>query len=237
MTLTPKHRLSAVVNGLCAAIVLSTSSGVVLAQAHPPATDDTIRNFVSRQSTAGVGRLEVKVGQLDARLQLAPCASVEPYLPPGVRLWGRTSIGLRCIEGAKWNVLLPITVSVYGTALVAQRALVAGELARAVDFMPAETELTREPTLPIRDAAILNGQVLTRPLSAGQILRAEHLRQPALLSAGDPVKVRLLGDGFAVNAEGVAMAPGLLGQALRVRMESGKIINGIVRESFIEMRL
>jgi flagella basal body P-ring formation protein FlgA len=32
-------------------------------------------------------RMEVSVGSLDARLRLAPCASVEPYMPAGMRLW------------------------------------------------------------------------------------------------------------------------------------------------------
>ena len=49
-------------------------------------------------------RMQVSVGQLDARLRLTPCARVEPYLPPGARLWGRTRLGLRCLEGeTRWN--------------------------------------------------------------------------------------------------------------------------------------
>lgn len=40
---------------------------------------------------------------------LVPVSS--PILPPGTRLWGRSRIGLRCLEGAtRWNVLLPVTV-------------------------------------------------------------------------------------------------------------------------------
>lgn len=61
-------------------------------------------------------RMEVHVGKLDARLQLAPCNQVEPYLPAGSKLWGRTRDGLRCIEpGARpWNVFLPVTVQAWG---------------------------------------------------------------------------------------------------------------------------
>ena len=64
-------------------------------------------------------RMEVSVGQLDPRLRLAPCARVEPHLPAGARLWGRTRLGLRCVEGAvRWNVYLPITVKAFGPAWV-----------------------------------------------------------------------------------------------------------------------
>ena len=39
-------------------------------------------------------RMEVIVGNLDSRLRLAPCGNVEPYLPVGMRLWGKT-LGFR----------------------------------------------------------------------------------------------------------------------------------------------
>ena len=64
-------------------------------------------------------RVEVVVGQLDPRLHLAPCERIEPYLPPNVRLWGKSRIGLRCTQGrTAWNVYLPIIVKVWGRALV-----------------------------------------------------------------------------------------------------------------------
>src|SRR5688572_30171507 len=77
---------------------------------------------------AGAGfRVEVEVGRLDARLRLAPCQRIEPYLPANSRLWGRTRIGLRCAQGASpWNVFLPITVKVFGRALVAAAPLPVG---------------------------------------------------------------------------------------------------------------
>ena len=72
-------------------------------------------------------RVDVELGRLDPRLKLAPCQHVEPYLPAGYKPWGRTRIGLRCLEGAvRWNVFMPMTVKVYGVALVAATTLPAG---------------------------------------------------------------------------------------------------------------
>ena len=63
-------------------------------------------------------RLEVQVGQLDGRLNLNPCAKIEPFLPAGTVLWGRTRIGLRCAsQDARWQVFMPITIKAYGPAL------------------------------------------------------------------------------------------------------------------------
>src|SRR5438309_6257337 len=62
---------------------------------------------LDKATAAGGARIEVVVGQLDPRLRLAPCERIEPYLPPGVRLWGKSHIGLRCKEGrTAWNVYL-----------------------------------------------------------------------------------------------------------------------------------
>src|SRR5437016_5595356 len=83
----------------------------------------------TRHAPAGVTRVDVQVGQLDPRLRLAPCQKVEPYLSPGTRLWGRARIGLRCTQGpSAWNVFLPVTVRIYGRALVAAAPLSAGSV-------------------------------------------------------------------------------------------------------------
>src|SRR5699024_10714439 len=74
---------------------------------------DDVRVLAVANGAAGGHRVEVVIGQLDPRLHLAPCARIEPYVPVGVRLWGKARIGLRCKEGAvPWNVYLPIIVKV-----------------------------------------------------------------------------------------------------------------------------
>ncbi len=72
-------------------------------------------------------RAEVVVGSLDTRLRLAPCQKVEPHLPAGTRLWGRSRIGLRCVDGpTRWNVFVPVTVKAWGPAWVLKKAVASG---------------------------------------------------------------------------------------------------------------
>ena len=72
-------------------------------------------------------RMEVSLGGLDPRLKLAPCGNMEPYLPPGTKLWGKTRIAVRCIDGiSKWNVSLPVTVSGWGRAWVVRNPIATG---------------------------------------------------------------------------------------------------------------
>jgi flagella basal body P-ring formation protein FlgA len=207
-----------------------------VASAAPDPTADVIRMLVERELGA-THRVEVKVGQLDPRLRLSACTRVEPYLPPGARLWGRTSIGVRCVEGASWAAMLPVTVSVYGKTLITITPLVAGAPLSVADFRIDDVDLTRESGPLVTDPAQLAGKVLNRNLPAGQPLRADALRVPATVSAGDPIKILLIGQGFTIASEGVALAPAGEGQLLRVRTEAGRVVAGTVRDRTIELRI
>jgi flagella basal body P-ring formation protein FlgA len=198
---------------------------------------DPIRAFVEQQLPSGAGRVEVAVGTLDPRLQLAPCQRIEPYLLPGTRLWGRTAIGVRCLEGARWSVALPVTVTVRGRAVVAGEPLAAGSQPAGAALRLEEVELTREAGTPVTDPAQLVGKTLIRPLAAGQVVRVEHLRATPVVSAGDPVRINVVGQGFVIQAEGQALAAAGDGQPVRVRTESGRILSGTVRGRAVEVRI
>ena len=179
-------------------------------------------------SAAGAPRVEVVVGQLDSRLRLAPCQHVEPYVPDGMRMWGKSRIGLRCTQGpSKWNVYLPITVKVYGTALVASNGLQAGAVLTSADLSTAEVDLAEESSPPVAGADLAVGRTLARPLKAGQGLRQSHLKPRQWFAAGETVTVLAQGKGFSVSGEAQALNPGVEGQPVRVRTESGRVLTGV----------
>lgn len=222
-------------------MVLGMGAAPMQAQPSPVAGSDPIQTFVERNLPAGqgapTGRIQITVGSLDPRLQLAPCQRIEPYLLPGTRLWGRTSIGVRCLEGASWTVSLPVTVTVHGLAVVAAEPLAAGSSAGTAAVRIEEVELTREPGTPVTDPAQLNGKTLTRSLSAGQVLRLESLRATPTVVAGDPVRIDMVGKGFLIQSEGQALSAGAEGQPLRVRTESGRIVSGTLKGRAVEIRI
>jgi len=174
-------------------------------------------------------RMQVSVGQLDPRLNLAPCARVEPYLPPGARLWGRTRLGLRCLEGqTRWNVFLPITVQAFGPTWVLTGNVATGATLTEQDAMQAEVDWAAEPAAVVTNPQAWVGQVAARTLVAGQALRQNMMRAPYLFKAGAAVHVKAQGPGYAVTSSGQALVAGSAGQSVRIRMANGKIIAGIV---------
>ncbi len=184
-------------------------------------------------------RIEVQVGELDHRLRLAPCQRVEPHLLAGTRLWGRTRIGLRCVEGpVAWNVYLPITVKVYGIALAASGPMAAGRVLTDADLSQVEVDLAEDPSPAVADPALAVGRVLARSVNAGESLRESDLRARQWFAAGATVLVKAGGPGFSVTARGRALTPGVEGRPVRVRTESGRILTGqATGEGLVEMLL
>lgn len=212
---------------LLAGLLLCTAA----ARADRAVLDATLAADVRRLALQAVGsnkaRVEIEVGRLDPRLRLAPCERIEPHLPSATQLWGRSRIGLRCTVGAsKWNVFLPITVKVFGRALVARAPLAAGATLAAADLVEAEVDLAAAPGVALADAARLPGRTLARALAAGDTLRDVHLKPHRWFAAGEPVRIVAVGSGWQVAGDGVALSPGLDGHSVRVRTESGRIVSG-----------
>lgn len=221
------------------ALCLAASGGAFAQAAADPAADlgsltqRWLDDAMARSQPAGLPlRMEVSVGSLDSRLRLAPCARVEPYLPNGSRLWGRTRIGLRCVEGATaWNVFLPVTVKAFGPAWVLAGPVAAGAVLTAADAVEGEVDWAAESAPVMANPDMWVGQVAARSLAGGQALRQSMVRAPHLFRAGAQVKIVAQGPGYAVTSAGQAMTAGAAGQTVRIRMDNGRMVSGTVSEN------
>ncbi len=189
--------------------------------------DEAVSNI--RPSESLPLRMEVVMGALDRRLQLAPCSRVEPYIPVGTQLWGKTRLGLRCLEGvSKWNVFLPITIRAYGTAWVLKSHVLPGTVLTENDAVEAEVDWAEERTPIMANPSQWVGQVAARTLPAGQALRAGMTRAAQVFQSGSQVTVVAHGAGFQITSAGQAMSAGVVGQSARVKMDNGRILSGMV---------
>jgi flagellar basal body P-ring formation protein FlgA len=191
------------------------------------------RVFLEQQVLPGGGEVEVVIGELDPRLTLAPCARYEPFVPAGAKLWGRSSLGVRCVEGANWTVFVPIEVRVWGTVQTAARPIGRGRPITADDVRIDRVDLTRISGAIYGADESLDGNVAVRSIAAGEPLRRDLLRPPPIMAAGDPVKVVYDGTGFAISIDGKALAPAGEGQVVRVATAAGRILTGVARPGHV----
>lgn len=205
------------------------STAATAGAALPPGARETLEQYARAQTANLPGRVDIVLGAPDARLALAPCARTEAFLPLGSRLWGRSHLGLRCAEGARWSVLVPVEVKVYAQALQAARPLASGQALANEDVALVEAEVTREAPGLLTGSEDLAEASVARSLPAGALLRREHLRPRQIAQAGDPVTLMVRGTGFAVTSAGKLLQAAVAGQAVRVQADSGKILSGIAR--------
>ncbi|WP_322040558.1 flagellar basal body P-ring formation chaperone FlgA [Burkholderia diffusa] len=195
---------------------------------------DTIRRtalaFLQQQVAGLPGKTTATVATAFPR-GLAACTTLEPFLPTGARLWGRTTVGVRCAGERPWTVYLQAKVAVQATYYVAARQITPGEPLTAADLVARDGDLTVLPLAAITDPAQAVGATALARISAGLPLRQDMLKSAASVSAGQTVRVVAAGPGFTISADGSALANAAPGQSVRVRMAAGQIVTAIVKDA------
>lgn len=196
-----------------------------------------VRQAASAIAPAGA-RVAATAGALDARLRLAACTRVEPYLVSGLPGWGATRVGLRCTSGpVHWRAFLPVQVQVLAPAWTSKAALPAGALVANDQWELAETDWAAAPTPPLGARSTIAGRTLARPMNPGQALREGDLQARRWFANGQTVRIVAAGPGFSIQAEGLALGHGIEGQPVRVRTEAGRIVTGqAIGEALVEVR-
>jgi flagella basal body P-ring formation protein FlgA len=191
----------------------------------------------AQQKTTGLGA-EVSIGvtRPDARVHLKKCDSLEPWLPSGNKLWGRTSVGVRCLGPASWSIYVPVTVKVSGNALIAARPIARGQALEAEDIQIQRRDLTQYQNGVLTSMEQAVGRTALNTIQAGDVLRPELLRAAVVIRQGQQVMLVAQGTGFRVSSEGIAMGNAASGQVVPVKTRSGQIIKGIAKsEGVVEV--
>ncbi|MHB9100303.1 MAG: flagellar basal body P-ring formation chaperone FlgA [Sulfuricella sp.] len=191
----------------------------------------TVDHFV-RQNTAELpGQVTLTVGAIDPRLQLHSCDTPEAFLPAGSRLWGNSTVGVRCQSATPWTVYVPVSVRIMAQTAVATRPLSAGQTVSPADVAMQSSDLSQLPPGVITDPALAIGKTVIIGAATGQAFRHDMLRAPQVIQQGQTVKLMAKGNGFQVTSEGKALANATLGQVVSVRTQSGQVISGIAKQN------
>lgn len=186
--------------------------------------------FLQQQAAGLPGKTTVTVAPAFPR-GLAACTTLEPFLPSGARLWGRTTVGVRCAGERPWTIYLQAKLAVQATYYVAARQIAPGETLTAADLVARDGDLTLLPLAVITDAQQAVGATALTRVAAGLPLRQDLLKSAASVSIGQTVRVVASGQGFTISAEGSVLNNAAPGQQVRVRMAAGQIVTAIVKDA------
>lgn len=188
----------------------------------------TAERFLREQTTGLPGRVSVTVG--DAVSDRMPaCPVLEPFLPPGARLWGSTTVGVRCSGERPWTLYLQARVSINATYFVAARQINPGETIGPNDLSPRQGDLTLLPRTVATDAGQIVGTVAVNRITSGLPIRSDLLRSAIAVQQGQTVRVVSRGAGFEVSTEGQVLSRASAGDPVQVRTRAGQVVSGTVK--------
>jgi flagella basal body P-ring formation protein FlgA len=161
-----------------------------------------------------------------------------PFLPSGMRIRPRMTVGVRCNAPKAWTIYVQATVSVQGQYLVAARPIAMGQAVSAQDLTTREGDLVALPPGAVTASQAVVGMLAGQRIAAGQIIKSGALRHPRAVSRGQRVRITARGNGFVVNSEGQALDNAPPGATVQVRTASGQVVSGIVENAgVVEVQL
>jgi flagella basal body P-ring formation protein FlgA len=187
-----------------------------------------VEAFVRAQTESLPGHVDIKSGLVDPQLKFTQCDHLEVFLPPGAKLWGNGTVGVRCEQPEKWSLYVPVQVHVWADVVMSARALPRGETITSNDLAMQRLDLTQLQRGVFTDLQQVIGKVTKTAVSGGTPLRGDLLRAPAVVLQGQQVRVVFAGNGFHVSSEGRALGNAGVGEPVQVRTASGKLLKGIV---------
>ena len=188
-----------------------------------------ITEFLETQTIGYPGKVSVHAGAIDPNLKLAQCPDMQVFMPTGSRVWGKTSVGVRCNAPNAWTIYVQATVNVVAQYLVAASPLAQGQTVTEQDMMFESGDLTQLPAGVFTEQSQAIGRTVNISMNAGAVLRQELLKVAPVVQLGQTVMVTSKGNGFSVSAEGLSMAKANEGQVVQVKVASGQIVTGIAR--------
>jgi len=200
----------------------------------PPRQDLTVlqqaaQDFMQVQATGLPGTVSIAVDPVDPRLILPACAAPQAFMPNGGRLWGKTSIGIKCTAPSPWIIYVRATVQVIAEYIVTSAPLAQGQTIGPNDISKVKGDLSALPNGIITEESQAIGRTVATSLALGTPLRQDTLRSQRVVQQGQAVRVVSIGPGFQITTEARAMSNASEGQLAQARTPAGQVVSGIAK--------
>jgi flagella basal body P-ring formation protein FlgA len=207
-----------------------SSLAITTAAAPQDSINTVVTQFLHKETQGLPGRVSFSIGALDPRTQLTPCPALEAFHPAGGRLWGKTTVGVRCQMPNGWTVYVPVQISVTAPYLVTARPLSQGQSIAQSDLLTQNGDLAALPSGILSEPSQAIGKTLRNSVGVGQPIRSDMLLAPLIIKQGQAVKLIAGGAGFSVTGDGIALGNASEGQTIQIRTPNGATVSGVARQ-------
>ena len=219
---------------LIALLILLLPVAMAMAQANNQIQDaavtrQAIKHFLQSQTAGLPGKANITVGPIDPRLSLAACAALEPFIPRGGKVWGKTTVGVKCTAPEPWTIYVQANIAVIAGYVATTKPISQGQIIGADELSVLKGDLALLPPGIITDAAQAVGKSSAVSIPAGTPLRQDSLRNLPAVRQGQIVRLVSEGAGFQISSEGKALNTASAGQPAQARTQSGQMVNGVAK--------
>lgn len=196
-----------------------------------------VRQFLQTQTAGYPGEVLIQLQPLDARIKVASCEHIEAFSLPSSRLWGKSHVGVRCLQLAPpelttpWKLYVQADIQIFGDYAVLAMPVSQGSRLSADMVNMQHGDLSKLPANVITDRAVLEGKQALMNMPLGTVLRPEMLKALPVVLQGQTVQVVSRGEGFVVSTDGTAMQAAAVGQLVEVKVSSGQTVKGVAQAS------
>lgn len=173
---------------------------------------------------------DIDVALPDGRLRLKHCpeSQLHAKVPNTARFPGLISVEVTCEAEHRWKIYVQATLATRISVPVPRWNIPRSQVIAQADLEFRELTLV-EPLIGIIDRMELAvGKISTRFLNAGEPIRTSQLSSPLLVKRGQAVTIRYQVGQLELSAGGTAQADGQQGDWIRVRGNSGSLVEGRV---------
>jgi len=137
-------------------------------------------------------------------------------------------VGIEGKNGTESSVYVPFKVLVKRTLYMAKRDIGKGEAIHLIDLAVKETYLNGSGgAYPETIEAVLN-KTAKKEIHAGEVITKQLLEDQLAVRKGETVSMTVENENLLIQAKGVALEKGRIGDIVRVKSASGKEVMGRV---------
>ncbi|HLF10068.1 MAG TPA: flagellar basal body P-ring formation chaperone FlgA [Gammaproteobacteria bacterium] len=192
----------------------------------PESIRDAARSFV-QQSLGANSATTVEVVAVDERLKLPVCPQPLQTHSQGTLRNGQGTVAVSCGGPQPWRLFVPVRAFAQVEVLIARRSVQAGEVLAAADLASSLRSSASLPYEYLTGPEQALGLTVRRTIPAGTVLVPGALDHPQLIERGALVTLVSGAGAVVVKTEGVALEAAKLKQRVRVRSQSGRIVEGV----------
>ena len=186
----------------------------------------------ARAVEQGYTGVAVDLRPLDARIQLAACATPLQVTTASERALGPVSMSVSCSYPNAWRVQVRGSVSAVTALPVLALPINRGDVIGSGDIEVRQQRITRDLVGYLSDEQDIVGKDARKNLVVGSKLRKSDLISPQIIDRGQTVALVAQSAGLVVNMQGKALSNGAAGDRLMVKnLSSGRRIEGLVQRN------